>query len=145
MLKVHFCELYLKINQTTEEEKTARGSRALGTFCWECCGFRPEFTTAGPSFLRLEFPTKSLFVWTDGPGQCHTHIRLHRADLRWQERRSAVCQSWCSNIYCGWNVLLLTIDGYSRWPARTVLTYSLHSTSPSGICQPANVAQKGMD
>jgi len=26
MLKVHFCELYLKINQTTEEEKTARES-----------------------------------------------------------------------------------------------------------------------
>ncbi len=139
MSKVYFCEMYLKINSAGKERKV-RGTLGIGNILLGMCGFRPEFTTAGPSFLWLEFPIKSFFVCTDGPGQCHACIRLQRADLWRQECRSAVCQSWCSNIYCGWCAIvesrwIFTLTCQNRVNRHNMLLAFHHSTRNLSACE----------
>lgn len=125
MSKVYFCEMYLKIN-SAEKESTVIGTLDTQNILLGMLWLQARVHHRWTIFPATGIPDKvPLCLDRDGPGQCHTYIRLQRVDLWRQECRSAMCQSWCSNIYCGWNVLLLTIDGYSHWPARALRTVNI--------------------
>lgn len=69
--------------------KADQHSAAL--FLWECQGFRPEFTSAGPSFLRLEFPrSPSLFGQIRVGTVSHTHVRWQIADRTYARAGTAI-------------------------------------------------------
>lgn len=120
---VYFRVLYLKINRCVDKERRKRrGSATL--LLWECHGFVPKFTSADPSFLQLEFLTKSLFVWTDTGRDSVTNT--HPAPNSWWD----LCQSWYRDVYNEWKQrhakTLLTINT-SNWSiiVMLLLIYSI--------------------